>query len=53
MTKMPVVIQAETAAKGAKLYRVRVGPLTDDSQGQALQDAMAAAKLGTPFKVRL
>ena len=53
MTAIPTVIHAETAANGAKLYKVRVGPLADDSPVQALQDALTAAKMGAPFKVRL
>ncbi len=54
MTKMPIVIHTESAANGTRLYKVRVGPLADDAQQvQALQDAVAAAKMGTPFKVRI
>ena len=53
MTRMPIVIHNEAAANGARLYKVRVGPLADDVQVQALQDALTAAKLGTPFKVRI
>jgi rare lipoprotein A len=53
MTRMPIVISNEAAANGARLFKVRVGPLADDVQVQALQDALTAAKLGTPFKVRI
>lgn len=53
MTKMPVVIQGEAGANGARLFKVRVGPLGDDAQVQALQDRIAAARMGNPYKVRL
>lgn len=53
MTMMGVVIHQETAANGTLLYKVRVGPLAGDAAVQSLQDAVAAARLGTPFKVRL
>lgn len=53
MTAMNVVIHQENAANGTLLFKVRVGPLADDAQVQSLQDAVAAARLGTPFKVRL
>ncbi len=53
MTRLPIVIHSEKAANGSVLYKVRVGPLADDTQVQALQDAMSAAKMGAPFKVRL
>lgn len=53
MTAMGVVIHPESAANGTLLYKVRIGPLADDAQVQSLQDAVAAARLGTPFKVRL
>lgn len=53
MTSMDVVIHQENAANGTLLYKVRVGPLANETEVQALQDAVAAARLGTPFKVRL
>jgi len=53
MTMMGVVIHQETAANGTLLYKVRVGPLAGDAEVQSLQDAVAAARMGTPFKVRL
>lgn len=53
MTDMDVVIHQEPAANGAALYKVRVGPLADDATVRALQEAVAAAQLGKPFKVRL
>ncbi len=53
MTMMGVVIHPETAANGTLLYKVRVGPLAGDAEVQSLQDAVAAARMGTPFKVRL
>ncbi len=53
MTDMDVVIHHEPAANGAALYKVRVGPLADDVTVRALQEAVAAAQLGKPFKVRL
>ena len=53
MTDMDVVIHQEPAANGAALYKVRVGPLADDATVRSLQEAVAAAELGKPFKVRL
>jgi rare lipoprotein A len=53
MTSMDVVIHSEAAANGGTLYKVRVGPLADDAAVKALQDSVAAANLGKPFKVRL
>ena len=53
MTDMDVVIHQEPAANGAALYKVRVGPLADDATVRSLQEAVAEAELGKPFKVRL
>ncbi len=53
MTAMGVVIHSERAANGGTLYKVRVGPLGNETDVKALQDAVTSARLGTPFKVRL
>lgn len=53
MTSMQVVIHSDTAANGAVLHKVRVGPLQDEAQARALVDNVESARLGTPFRVRI
>jgi rare lipoprotein A len=53
VTRMDVVVHSESGSNGAMLHKVRIGPLTDEVQARAVQDAVVAARLGNPFKVRL
>jgi rare lipoprotein A len=53
MTSMRVFIQSDTAANGAVLHKVRVGPLVDEAQARALIENVESARLGTPFRVRI
>jgi rare lipoprotein A len=53
VTRMEVVVHSESGSNGAMLHKVRIGPLTDEVQARAVQDAVVAARLGNPFKVRL
>jgi cell division septation protein DedD len=53
MTSMEVFIQTDTAANGAVLHKVRVGPLMDEAQARELVDNLESARLGTPFRVRI
>lgn len=53
VTRMDVVVHSENGSNGAVLHKVRIGPLTDEVQARAVQDAVVAARLGNPFKVRL
>jgi rare lipoprotein A len=53
MTSMEVFIQTDTAANGAVLHKVRVGPLMDEAQARELVNNLESARLGTPFRVRI
>ncbi|MDR0781497.1 MAG: septal ring lytic transglycosylase RlpA family protein [Pseudomonadales bacterium] len=53
MTPMAVFIQTDTAANGAVLHKVRVGPLRDEALARELVNNLEAARLGTPFRVRI
>lgn len=53
ITRMEVVVHRETSPNGNVLHKVRIGPLADETQARAVQDAVVAARLGNPFKVRL
>jgi rare lipoprotein A len=53
MTTAPVMIKSEANGEGRTLHKVRIGPLTDDGQTQKLIEIVQAARLGTPFKVRI
>jgi rare lipoprotein A len=53
ITRMDVVVHSESGANGDVLHKVRIGPLSDEVQARAVQDAVVAARLGSPFKVRL
>jgi rare lipoprotein A len=53
VTRMDVVVHSESGTNGTVLHKVRIGPLTDEVQARAVQDAVVAARLGNPFKVRL
>lgn len=53
MTRLPVFIHSDIGANGGPLHKVRVGPLADNSQTEAFIDSVEAARLGTPFKVRI
>lgn len=53
ITGMDVVVHSENGSNGAMLHKVRIGPLASEVQARAAQEAVVAARLGTPFKVRL
>jgi len=53
MTTLPVFIQTDISATGSPLHKVRVGPLADNTQAQTFINSVEAARLGTPFKVRI
>jgi rare lipoprotein A len=53
MTSAPVLIKSESNSEGRTLHKVRIGPLTDDGQTQKLIEIVQAARLGTPFRVRI
>jgi rare lipoprotein A len=53
MTSMEVFIQTDTAANGAVLHKVRVGPLMDEALARELVNNVESARLGTPFRVRI
>lgn len=53
MTALPVFIHSDVGAGGTVLHKVRMGPLADGIQVQALIAQVEAAQLGTPFRVRL
>lgn len=53
MTTLPVFIHSDVGAGGAVLHKVRMGPLADGIQVQALITQVEAAQLGTPFRVRI
>jgi hypothetical protein len=50
---MEVFIHSDTAANGAVLHKVRVGPLTDEALARELVNNLESARLGTPFRVRI
>jgi rare lipoprotein A len=47
-----VVVHAEVGNDGKSLYKVRIGPLVNDAQTKTAQQAVTAAGLAKPFKVR-
>lgn len=49
----PVTIHSDPADDGRVLHKVRIGPLADPAQADALIDSVQRAQLGTPFKVRI
>jgi rare lipoprotein A len=49
----PVAIHSDPADDGRILHKVRIGPLVDSAQADALIDSVQRAQLGTPFKVRI
>jgi rare lipoprotein A len=53
MTTAPVMIKSESNSAGVTLHKVRIGPLTDDGQARQLIETVQAARLGTPFRVRI
>lgn len=53
ITRMDVVVHRESGANGNVLHKVRIGPLRNEVEARAAQDAVVAARLGNPFKVRL
>jgi rare lipoprotein A len=53
LTSLPVFIHSDTDTGGKVLHKVRVGPLSDPANEQAFIDSVQAARLGTPFKVRI
>jgi rare lipoprotein A len=53
MTGLPVLIHSDTGDSGTVLHKVRMGPLSDTTQVQDLIARVQAARLGTPFRVRI
>ena len=53
MTSFPVLIKSEANSEGITLHKVRIGPLTDEGLTRQLIDNVQAARLGSPFKVRI
>lgn len=49
----PVTIHSDPADDGRVLHKVRVGPLADTPELDAMIEKIQRAQLGTPFKVRI